>query len=100
MKVAVAPDSPVLTVSSDKSGYANLKWDKVNGAVGYQIWRSDSENGTYSLVKSIVDGDMTAYINRGLNSGQTFFYKLRAYSEAEGKKTFSLYSDVQHIRIK
>lgn len=100
VKVAVAPTSPVLTVSSDKAGCANLKWDKVNGAAGYQIWRSDSENGTYSLVKSIVDGDTTAYINRGLNSGQTLYYKLRAYSETEGKKTFSEYSDVKYIRIK
>ena len=96
----MAPTSPVLTVSSDKAGCANLKWDKENGADGYQIWRSDSENGTYSLVKSIVDGDTTAYINRGLNSGQTLYYKLRAYSETEGKKTFSEYSDVKYIRIK
>ncbi len=98
--VSVMPDTPTLTTASYTSGIAKLSWDEIDGAAGYQIWRADSANGTYTLVKSITDGSTTSYSNSGLTSGNTYYYKVRAYSEADGNKTFGEYSEVKSISVK
>ncbi len=98
--VAVMPETPEVSVVSYTSGIAKLSWDEIGGAAGYQIWRSDSSDGTYTLVKSITDGGTTAYSNSGLTSTSTYYYKVRAYSEVNGKKTFGAYSDVQRVTVK
>ncbi len=98
--VAVTPEAPTLTVTSSSAGIAKLSWDEISGAAGYQIWRSDSETGTYTLVKSITSGSTTSYSNSGLTSGNTYYYKVRAYTEVDGKKTFGAYSTVQSVDVK
>ncbi|MGN0399823.1 MAG: transglutaminase domain-containing protein [Blautia sp.] len=97
--VIVMPEVPVLKVSSPKSGRAALTWNEIQGSSGYQIWRAQKEEGPYSIVKSITDGKVTSYTNSGLESGKTYYYKVRAYIELEGKKTFGEYSQVQSILI-
>lgn len=97
---AVMPSAPVLTVSSTKSQKAVLTWEAVSGAAGYQIWMADTEDGTYSIVKSIADGAATSYIKSGLVSGSTCVFKIRAYTEVNGKKTFGAYSSEEHVVIK
>ncbi len=98
--VAVTPETPTLTVTSSSAGIAKLSWDEISGAAGYQLWRSDSEDGTYTLVKSITSGSTTSYSNSGLTSGNTYYYKVRAYTEVSGKKTFGAYSTVQSVDVK
>lgn len=44
---------------------------------GIEIWRSTSQNGTYSLVGT-VSGTATTYTNTGLATGTVYFYKIRA----------------------
>ncbi len=98
--VSVMPDTPELSVASNTSGIARLSWDEIDGAAGYQIWRANSETGTYTLVKSITDGSTTSYSNSGLTSRSTYYYKVRAYSEVDGKKTFGVYSEIVSVSVK
>ena len=98
--VAVMPEKPDLTVNSNASARAVITWSQVNGAAGYQIWRAESENGSYSIAKSITDGDTISYTNTGLTSGKTYYYKVRAYTELDGKKTFGEYSDTKTVTVK
>ncbi|MDF2512467.1 MAG: N-acetylmuramoyl-L-alanine amidase [Herbinix sp.] len=50
--IAIAPtlSAPAAYVSSNSSGKIKLKWNAVNGANGYQIYQSASENGSYTRV--------------------------------------------------
>lgn len=99
MTVIVMPEAPVLKVSSPKSGRAVLNWNEIQGSSGYQIWRAEKEEGTYSIVKSITNGKTISYTNNGLESGKTYYFKVRAYAEMEGKKTFGEYSQSHGILI-
>lgn len=83
-----------------RSSRATLSWNMVNGAAGYQIWRAAGDSDAYELIKSISDGEETEYINRGMNSGEMYSYKVRAYSECNGKKTFGAFSNIEKIQLK
>jgi len=96
--VAVMPQTPTIAVSSPKAGRAMIEWNAINGAAGYQVWMADAENGTYTIVKSITDGS-TSYTKYDLESGKTYYFKLRAYSEVDGKKTFGAYSETEEITV-
>ena len=98
--VAVMPETPKLSGSSNKEGRAVLTWNKVTGAAGYQVWMSTSKDGNYSIKKSITDGSTTAYTQYDLKSGTTYFFKIRAYTEVNGKKTFGGYSDPVMVTVK
>lgn len=69
-----------------------LKWTKVYGASGYEVYRSVSKNGKYSLVKNIAKGSTTSWTNSGLKKGQYYYYKIRAYRTVDGKKLYGSYS--------
>ena len=97
---AVKPETPVVTGTSSKAGRAVLEWNELSGAAGYQIWMSTSEDGEYSITKSITDSKTTTYTKYELESGKTYYFKVRAYSEVDGRKSFSDYSEVVNVKVK
>lgn len=99
--VAVMPETPVITVTAgNKAGRANIAWEAVDGAAGYQIYMTEegTEFGT-APVKSITDGATTSYTKYDLEAGKTYSFKVRAYTEVEGKKTFGAYSEVVEYTV-
>ncbi|MBQ7345380.1 MAG: fibronectin type III domain-containing protein [Oscillospiraceae bacterium] len=98
--VGVMPETPDATGSSPKTTRAQLSWDAVNGAAGYQIWMSTSPDSGFSIIKSITDGTATSYTKYDLQSGTTYYFKIRAYVEVDGKKTFGEYTNVIAITVK
>ncbi|HEX3023281.1 MAG TPA: bacterial Ig-like domain-containing protein [Lachnospiraceae bacterium] len=54
-----------------------LTWDAVPGATGYSIYRYDSASGTYIKSGNTTN---TAYIDRNLNSGKGYIYRVCAYT--------------------
>ncbi len=68
-----------------------VSWDAVNGADGYQVWRSTSAAGTFTALGSYTE---TSKISMGLTTGATYYYKIRAYKLVDGKKYFGSYSTV------
>ncbi|MBR2422300.1 MAG: fibronectin type III domain-containing protein [Oscillospiraceae bacterium] len=98
--IAVMPETPVITVTSPKAGRAQVEWDELNGAAGYQIWmnNTDSDAG-WAIIKSVTDGS-TTYTKSDLKSGTKYEFRVRAYTEVDGKKTFGEYSEVVTIKVK
>jgi len=98
--IAVMPEAPVITVTSPKAGRAQIDWKALNGAAGYQVWmnNTDSDAG-WAIVKSVTD-DSTTYTKYDLKSGTTYEFRVRAYTEVNGKKTFGAYSEVVTITVK
>ena len=100
IRVGVQPSMPEVTVKSTKAGRAQVNWEALYGASAYQVWMSESPNGGFKIVKSIYDGDTTSYTKSGLESGKTYYFKVRASVEIDGKKTFGAYSEVIAVTVK
>ena len=68
-----------------------LGWISQESVAGYEIERSDSENGSYSV---IADTAKTSYTDKNTVSGMTYFYRVRAYVKRNDTKYYGDYSDV------
>lgn len=89
---------PVLTVPtwlkmSSSYNSITINWNKVSGASGYSIYRASSSSGSYSQMKTTSSATMS---DSGLNSGTTYYYKVRAYRTVNGSKIYSNYSSVKN----
>ncbi|ALC89284.1 hypothetical protein AM500_05405 [Bacillus sp. FJAT-18017] len=75
------------------ASYNSIKtsWSAVSGASGYEIYRSTSKTGTYSLVKSTT---ATTFTNTSLSTNKTYYYKVRAYRMVGTKKIYSNFSTI------
>jgi predicted esterase len=79
-----------LTATANSRSSIQLNWaDKSNNETGFQIWRSNSQNGTYSLVATTA-ANVTAYADNGLAENTVYFYKVRATTGT----LFSAYSNI------
>lgn len=87
------------TLSSvSRSGYSSIKikWNKITGASGYQIYRYDAVSKKYSRIKTITSGSTTSYTNTGLKTGRKYTYKVRAYRTlSSSTKSYSSYSSTK-----
>lgn len=83
-----------ITISSKKVKSYNstyIKWNKVDGASGYRVYRATSKNGKY---ERLVTTTALSYTDTWLTSGKTYYYKVRAYRWVNGTKVFGPYSDI------
>ncbi len=73
---------PVLkSVVSSSSKTATVKWNKVEGAKGYYVYRSATgEAGTWTRIANIKSGDTTSYTATGLKKGSDYYFCVKAYS--------------------
>lgn len=74
---------PRLGTSYETYNTVKVKWNKIDGVSGYQIYRADSKDGTYRKIKTAGSGT-SSYKDTGLEAGKRYYYKVRAYS---GTKT-------------
>lgn len=79
------------------SGSPRLTWNRVSGAVSYKVYRSDSENGTYKLVKTTTS---LSFGNTSAAAGRTCFYKVKAVHANSAANSLYSYSDAVRIRTK
>ena len=87
----------IKSVSQSAVKTALVNWTSISAADGYELWRSRTEDGTYSLMKSVTG---TATSNYNLTVGGTYYYKVRAYVVSEsGEYEYSSYSNAVPITI-
>ena len=68
--------APTVTGGNDAQGRPTLTWKAVTGAAKYEVYRSYSENGTYTKYSTTTG---TSYTNTGyIENGNTYYYKVRA----------------------
>lgn len=89
------------TVSARSYRSIHLKWKRVTGARGYQIFRSYSKKGSYKLLKTLVGQTKTSYTDTaGLTMGKTYYYKIRPFTKASGKRIYGkTYSPVKSTKV-
>ena len=89
--------SPSVKVKSYNS--ITISWKKVNGANGYEIYRSTKKNSGYKKIKTITAPGTIHYVNSKLNTGTTYYYKLRAYRKVGSKKVYSTsWSSIKSVK--
>lgn len=72
-----------------------LSWNAVAGASGYEIYRSTSSGGTYSLLKKT---NLLYYTNTGLSTGSYYYYKIRSYKVIGTSNIYSSWSTVKYAK--
>lgn len=70
-------------------GKAAVKWKKVKGASGYQIWRAGSKSGRYQILGT---AGQTSFKDKKAVRGKVYYYKVRAYRMVNKKKVYGGYS--------
>ncbi|ALC91646.1 hypothetical protein AM500_19040 [Bacillus sp. FJAT-18017] len=86
------PTAPKATpVGADK---VKLNWTKSPDATGYQIFRAESSGGPYKMINVVTETYKEEFLNTGLIPGKTYHYKIRAYSEMNGRTYYSSYTNV------
>lgn len=67
---------PSVTGGNDpETGKPRFTWNPVDGAAKYEVYRSGTKNGTYSLYCTTTG---TSYTNTSASAGSTYYYKVRA----------------------
>lgn len=82
-----------LRITDKSTTCLKLEWDKVYGATGYNIYRTTLKNGIYLKVGQVCK-DTTYFVDKDLNSGKNYFYKVKAYTKIGDKKYSGCPSDI------
>ena len=88
--IPIAPDIPTGLIATPGKAQVVLEWtapanDGGSPITGYNVYRSATETGTYSLIGSPTE---PTFMNVGLTNGQTYWYEVGAVNEAgEGART-------------
>ncbi len=84
------------SVSLTSSGKAKLKWKKVSGAKGYEIYRATSKDGKFKRIKTISKASSVTAMLAANTGSKPYYYKVRAYKmTASGKKVYGSFSSVK-----
>ncbi len=95
--VGVTLATPTLSeISSTETGIC-LVWTKASGADRYNVYRSESENGSYEYIESVLGGQLT-YEDTTVKEGKTYYYKVRAYKRVDGVVYYGGYSKSSYIK--
>lgn len=71
----------------------SFKWDKVDGADGYQIYRYNSAKKTYTRFMTVKGGKKTSAVSgKKFSYGESAKFKLRAYQSNGGSVSYSRFS--------
>ena len=76
-----------------------ITWQKDSSIVGYEIYRSNTKEGNYSLVKTITNKNKDSYTFLAHKKG-TYYYTMRSYKIVNGIKVYSDFSEVKEIKVR
>jgi hypothetical protein len=73
------PATPSFTSITGTTNSITLNWNNVANETGYGLYRSETLAGTYTGITTL-GANVTTFVNTGLSSGTTFFYKIDAFN--------------------
>ena len=102
--ITAAPSVPTVKIKSAGNESLKITWKKVKASKssyvkGYAVYRSTSENGKYRKIKTINKGTTTSYVDKGLVTGNTYYYKVRTFCTSGGKTIYSDYSEPASMQV-
>ena len=77
IETELAPATPAgLSAATPTIKSLNVSWTSVSDSTSYQVCRDTSSGGAFATVA--YDGATTSFIDSGLKSGITYYYKVKA----------------------
>jgi sugar lactone lactonase YvrE len=71
--------APVWSGAREENRRVMLKWDKVSGAIAYNIWRSETSGGPYETIGTAQTNRFAD--NKELTGGVTYYYVVSALND-------------------
>ena len=97
VQFATKPAATDIALKSAAKKTAEISWNKVSGASGYQIYYASSKDGDYKKLKSTT---ALSYKKTGLKSGKTYYFKVRAYKKVDGKTVYGAFGKIKSVKVK
>ena len=94
-KLFEAPE--IKNVTATSSSTILISWSAINGAIGYNVYRSLSADGTYSIIRSAIAS--TSYTDTWLSPGTTYYYKVSAVSSTYKESRLSSYASATTLSM-
>jgi hypothetical protein len=85
----------ITAVKATGSTSVRLEWKAVDGASGYQIYRSTSKDSGYKKVGQVKGKNTKKYEDKTLEAGKTYYYQVRAYKSNSAKNGVASFSKAQ-----
>lgn len=85
----------ITAVKATGSTSVKLEWKAVDGASGYQVYRSASKDSGYKKVGQVKGKNTKTYEDKTLEAGKTYYYQVRAYKSNSAKNGVSSFSKAQ-----
>ncbi|MBQ9632429.1 MAG: fibronectin type III domain-containing protein [Lachnospiraceae bacterium] len=93
---AKTPKAKNVKVSSPKKGRAKIKWKDNYTYDGVEVFRSTDGVKYYKVARMVTKN---SYTNKNLTSGQTYYYKVRAFSYKGSKKKNAKMSAAKAVTV-
>lgn len=77
---------PTVKATARTATTVTLKAGNVSKASGYNVYRAASSQGTYKYIGNTASG---SYVDKGLASAKSYYYKAKAYKTVSGVKYYS-----------
>lgn len=95
-----APAAPKLTKGAASYNSVQVKWKKVSGASGYEVYRATSKKGSYKKIKTITKAGTTSFKDTKLTFHKTYYYKVKAYAKSGNQVAVSKASNALAMKTK
>ncbi|MEE0264766.1 MAG: fibronectin type III domain-containing protein, partial [Acutalibacteraceae bacterium] len=109
IKLATMPDTVQgLGVTANAENKISIKWNKVDGADGYIVYRMDYKTNNQYKQIAAVNNTVTRISNTNLESGRAYYYRVCAYKDVPGirftgdyqtLKTATLPAAITNLRV-
>lgn len=93
--------APVLSGSLDEKNRIVLRWEALEGADGFALYRSLSPDGDFVRVKLKLSGNRTTTLDTNVKNHTTYYYKLAGYKQnTDGSFAYGAFSNVVTVTTK
>lgn len=99
-KVTFKLSKPSIKAPAAKKGQITVKWKKVSGVTGFEVYRSTKKSSGYTKIGTVTKASATSYVDKTVKAKKTYYYKVRAYKTVGGTTGYSKYSAVKKIKAK
>lgn len=88
----ILPEATKISVKSQDTSWVEVKWNKVTGASGYEVYMATSKDGKYTKIATIKGNSTLNYKKTGLKAGTAYYLKARPYVAVDGTNYYGGYS--------
>lgn len=98
-QVEAAQNVSIQSVTPKDSNSMIIKWNTVSGVDGYLIYRSTSQNGSYSYCALITNPGTNTYRDQNVSTGQSYYYKIFPYNNVNQKRVYGSASAIKGAKL-